>query len=271
MKPHRSIPALFGPLHAADLALDLAELQPADAGLMAARIRWHMRTPYAVAIKAVLGEALLGALGLGMVHGGSGWLGDRLVHPQHRSDELEAQLVEALVRALHARGCSSVSALVPAPRAAFFEALGFRAHGAYAHYTGGRCESPTLDEVVLCAPEHVVGLLRLDEQASGEDRRAWITEQLYACQVFVGGGRVLGYYAPLAGDGVVVAANAHAGCELLRWHLPHTRGLWLPEANSAAIAFLEERHYSADARLLRMVRGAPPAWRPELVYAGGGV
>ena len=35
-----------------NIELDLAELEPPDWTAMAARIRWHLSTPYAVALKA---------------------------------------------------------------------------------------------------------------------------------------------------------------------------------------------------------------------------
>ncbi|MBK7556071.1 MAG: hypothetical protein IPI55_16130 [Flavobacteriales bacterium] len=66
-----------------------------------------------------------------------------------------------------------------------------------------------------------MGVLHLDKLAYGEDRRELISEHFYASRVFMHKGRVLGTYMPLLMDELIVAENSYAGCELLRWHLPH--------------------------------------------------
>lgn len=250
-----------------DIEFDLAELEPADWDAMAGRIRWHLSTPYAVAIKSIFGEAFVSGLGLAIAHEGSGWIGDVLMHPRFRGDHLNAHIVKALLAELHAKDCTTVSVLVPPEREDFFAALSFQHAGTYARYADGKCEAPTLDEVELCEPHHSMGILRLDKLASGEDRRALISEHFYASRIFVNKGKVLGNYIVLLGEGHVVADNAHAGLELLRWHLPHTDHVWLPETNTAAVEFLQDRKYTLTDRVVRMYHGAPLPWRPEMVYA----
>lgn len=250
-----------------DIEFDLAELEPADWDAMAARIRWHLSTPYAVALKSIFGEALVSGLGLGIAHEGSGWLGDVLMHPRFRSDELLTHLVRAVMDALRAKGCSTISALVTPEQEAAFTALGFASAGRYVRYAGGKTEVPTLDEVELCEPHHSMGILRLDKLASGEDRRTLISEHFYASRIFVNKGRVQGNYIVLLGEGHVIAENDFAGLELLRWHLPHTDHVWLPEANTAAIEFLEQRKYAPTGTVTRMYHGPALNWRPEMHYA----
>ena len=70
----RPSPAIL-PWELADLEFDLAELEPTDWDAMAARIRWHLATPYAVALKSLHGEVGISGLGLGIAHNGSGWIG----------------------------------------------------------------------------------------------------------------------------------------------------------------------------------------------------
>ncbi len=262
----RPSPAIL-PWELADLEFDLAELEPADWDAMAARIRWHLATPYAVALKSIYGEAGISGLGLGIAHAGSGWIGDILMEPRFRTDELLAHLVNAVLAALRAKGCGTVSVLVPPERTALFAELGFAAAGTYARYAHGQCEAPTLDEVELYEPHHTMGVLRLDKQVCGEDRRTLITEHLYASRLYLHNGKVLGQYIVLLGDGHIAAENAHAGLELLRWHLPHTDHVWVPEANAAAVEFLNDRSYTCTERVVRMYHGAPLAWRPDRVYA----
>lgn len=260
-----------------DIEFDLAELEPTDWDAMAARIRWHLSTEYAVALKSIFGEALVSGLGLAIAHNGSGWIGDRLMHPRFRGAELEDELVSALVMELEKMGCATQSVLAPEAAIPVFEAQGFVPDGHYVTYGGGQCEVPTLDEVELCEPHHSLGILRLDKLASGEDRRILISEHFYASRIFVsrtpsfsGGpasaGKVQGNYMVLLGEGLIVAENTFAGEELLRWHLPHVTEITLPERNLAAIEFLQLRKYTELRRVLRMRRGPSLPWRPEMVW-----
>jgi hypothetical protein len=250
-----------------DLEFDLAELEPPDWDAMAARIRWHISTPYAVALKSIFGEAMVCGLGTAIAHTGSGWIGERLMMPRFRGPELEAELLAALLKELEALGAGTQSALVEAPSVPVFEAAGFRPEGHYVHYAGGQCEAPTLDEVELCEPHHSLGILRLDKLASGEDRRVLMSEHFYASRIFVNKGKVQGNYMVLLGEGHIVAENPFAGEELLRWHLPHVEGVTLPEANAHAVEFLQQRKYTEQGRVLRMVRGEALPWRPEMIWA----
>lgn len=268
-------PVTMEPWALDDLEFDLAELEPADWDAMAARIRWHMSTDYAIALKSIFGEALVSGLGLAIAHHGSGWIGDRLMHPRFRGPELEGHLVAALLKELEAKGATTVSVLAEAPSIPVFEALGFVPEGHYVTYAGGQCEVPTLDEVELFEPHHSLGVLRLDKLASGEDRRALISEHFYASRIFVnrasaGGpataGKVMGSYMVLLGEGLILAENPFAGEELLRWHLPHVTEITLPEANTAAIEFLQLRKYTEQKRVLRMTRGPMLNWRPEMLW-----
>ena len=264
MTPHG--PITIEPFALDDLEFDLAELEPADWDAMAARIRWHISTDYAVALKSIFGEALVSGLGLAIAHNGSGWIGDRLMHPRFRGPKLEGALVAALLKELEAKGCTTVSVLAAEAAIPVFTELGFVPDGHYVTYGGGQCEVPTLDEVELFEPHHSLGVLRLDKLASGEDRRALISEHFYASRIFVNKGKTQGNYIVLLGEGLLLAENPFAGEELLRWHLPHVTEITLPEANTAAIDFLQQRKYTEQKRVLRMVRGPKLNWRPEMVW-----
>lgn len=262
--PQGRQPAQVLPFTLEDIEFDLAELEPADWEAMAARIRWHLSTPYAVALKSIFGEALVSGLGLAIAHNGTGWIGDRLMHPRFRGPELEGELLAGLLVELESKGCATQSALVEEASVPVFNAHGFVPDGYYVTYGGGQCEVPTLDEVELFEPHHSLGVLRLDKLASGEDRRSLMSEHFYASRIFVSKGRVQGNYMVLLGEGLIVAENAFAGEELLRWHLPHVTEVTLPEANHAAIEFLQQRKYTELRRVLRMRRGPALPWRPEM-------
>ncbi|MBK9760308.1 MAG: GNAT family N-acetyltransferase [Flavobacteriales bacterium] len=245
---------------------DLLELEPPDWEWLLAHMRWNLATPYCFPLKAVFGEALVAGVGNALAHNGTGWVGPRFVHPHFRDKGVSALLLQAQVDALETQGCRSVTAVVNDEERPLFEALEFRAEGNYIRFADGQCEAPTEDEVELFEPHHAMGVLHLDQRASGEDRRAWISEHLYAGRLYISKGRVLGTYLPLLGEGLVLADNAHAGEELLRWHLPHVTSVVVPEANTVAVEFLRLRKYTEEARMVRMVRGERVPWKPQMEY-----
>jgi GNAT superfamily N-acetyltransferase len=249
---------------------ELLELEPPNWERLLAHMRFNLATPYCFPLKAVFGEALVVGVGHALMHNGTGWVGPRFVHPRFRDNGVDTLLLKALVDVLAAHGCRSVSALVHAAERPLLEAMDFRVDGELVQFTGGSCETPTEDNVELLEPQHTLGVVHLDRRASGEDRRTWIGEHLYAGRVYVRQGRVQGIYLPLLGEGLVLADNAHAGEELLRWHLPYVTSVVIPEANTAAVEFLHLRKYTEHAHLVRMVRGEAVPWKPEMVFAWAG-
>lgn len=245
---------------------DLPELEPENYEAVIARLRWHLSTPYAIAIKAVFGEVMVGGAGMAVAHEGSGWIGERLMMPRFRTAVLESQLINALCVELKIRGCHTILSLANEEQRTHLERLGFTEDGCYVRYAGGKCEWPTMDEVGLCEPYHSMGIIRLDRMVSGEDRRTLLSEHFYAGRVLIGKGRTLGYYLPLLGDGLIIAEQPWAGLELLRWHLPHVTEVVLPEANSGVLEFLQERGYTEQGREWRMVLGDRLPWRPEMIF-----
>ncbi len=244
----------------------LTKLEPASWEVMLARLRWHLSTPNAVAVKAVFGEAPMVGLGTAVAHEGTGWIGDLLMMPCHASPEMEHALLTALMKELHAMGCASVGAVVVPSAAELFAAQGFAPEGAVLRYAGGASEVPTLDEVQLFEPHHTLGLLHLDRLASGEDRRTMLLEHSYLDRVYVEKGRVRGAYLPLLGNGLQLADRPDVGEELLRWHLPYVTEHGMPEENAVARAFLEERGYAVQGRLPWLRCGAALPWRAGLNY-----
>jgi len=248
---------------------DLRDLEPPDHAALLAHLRWCISTPYALAVKAVFGEALICGVATATVHGSAGWLGAHRIHPHVRDGDAGTLLRTALMEALLARGCTTISVLAEPAQLPAFQVLGFTPEAHYHRHGGGQCEQPDADEVVLYAPEHALGVLHMVRMACGEDRSELIREHLYVGHVFVQKGRVLGCYLPLLGDGFICASTAHAGSELLRWHLFNERTVVVPEGNATALQFLQERNYQPTGELVRMRHGARVPWQPDMLYGRG--
>ena len=255
-------PLHIAPLTAADLAAACA-LDPTDTGCRG-RLLWHLHTPYAQALKAEQGAQLLGHA-CGLVHGSSGWV--RHLHTAAHTTEVAPALLAAVVDWMEAHGAHSQVAIAPPGAEAPYTACGFEETGSLLHYTHGHFLEATRAEVVDLAPEHGLAVLRLDQQATGEDRSTLLREHLYLGSVYAEGTQVRGFLLPLLGHGLIVADSPAVGLELQRWLLPLQPYLHLPVGHLPAHAHLIGRRYRPSIVGTRMVRGTPLAYRPHLIYA----
>jgi len=256
---------MIRPLSSADLHA-AAQLTAGDCNALLCHLRWQLHTPYAHAFVLQQGEHLVG-LACSIQHAFSAHIGHVFVHPEHRRKQLGSTLIQHLLNHVEANGCATQCTQVPEADLPFWQAMGFHAQGRYLCYSGGLHIDASRDEVLLLEPQHTLALLRLDERATGEDRRALLLEHRFAAHAYVSQGQVLGGMLPLLGHGLVLADSPAVGLELQRWLLPHQAHIVVPEANGAACAHLIERTYTPESAGVRMVRGPLLPYRPELVYA----
>ena len=256
---------MIRPLTSNDLRT-AAQLTAGDPRALLAHLRWQLHTPYASAFVLQQGAQLIG-VACSIRHAFSAHIGHVFIHPPHRRQQLGTALVQHLLNHCEANGCATTSAQVPDTDLSFWQAQGFTPQGRYVRYSGGLHMDADRDEVLLLEPPHTLALLRLDERATGEDRRALLLEHRFAAHAYVDQAVVRGGLLPLLGHGLVLAESAFVGLELQRWLLPHQAHIVVPEANAAACAHLIERKYTPVSAGVRMVRGPLLPYRPELIYA----
>ena len=146
------------------------------------------------------------------------------------------------------------------------EAAGFQPRETLLLFQGGHFIQATHEEVELITPAHTLGLLHLDRQVSGQDRAPLLLEHRFAAQAWVQDGKVEGYLLPTLGRGLVVANTPTVGLELQRWLLPVRDHITLPAGQEQVHAHLVKQGYVPEPHAVRLVRGAPLPWRPEMVY-----
>ncbi|MCB0792573.1 MAG: GNAT family N-acetyltransferase [Flavobacteriales bacterium] len=191
---------------------------------------------------------------------------DLVVPPHWMGEGVGTALLRALLAEMERNGATAQVVLAPTESLGFFERFGFRAEGDLIRYTGGRHVQAALQEVVSVAPEHWLGICHLDRRATGEDRSRWLREHDYLAKVWLELGRVRGFLLPLAGDGLIIADAPYIGLELQRWLLPVRDHITLPAGQEQVHAHLVKQGYVPEPHAVRLVRGAPLPWRPEMVY-----
>jgi GNAT superfamily N-acetyltransferase len=230
------------------------------------RLRWHMRTPYAYAVKAEH-EGVLAGVAFGIAHAGSGMMHELFVYPTYMDMGIGSTLGATLLGWMEERCCLAQFVVARPGTEGFWERLGFVPQVELLRYEGGRFDSASRSEVVALEPPHLLAIARLDRMVTGEDRSHWLREYADIGSVFLECTLVRGFLLPLPGRGLIVADNPEVGLELQRWLLPVQEELIMPVGNMAAHAHLVHRKYRVHQAGLRMVRGAYHRFRPEMVFA----
>lgn len=240
-------------------------LAPDDEGVRG-RLCWHLFTPYAALYKAET-EGEMAGYACGVLFPGSGWLREVFVAPASPRETVAPRLIDALVKHMEANGASRQLVIASEAYQPLFRASGFQVDGGLLSYAHGTFLQATKDEVLNLEPEHMLAVLRLDKQATGEDRERLLREHSFLGSVYQEGTRVRGFSLPLLGHGLIVADCLEVGLELQRWLLPLQPYLRLPVGHLAAHGHMISRKYTATRAGVRMVRGVPPEHRPTMIYA----
>jgi hypothetical protein len=226
------------------------------------RMRWLARTPYALLLHAQEHGTARGCAGA-LRFGADARI--VLLHAEADDAALRAALLDALIALLQEEGVERIHGVVRRDARSLWGARGFAPRERLLRAQGGRFVQASRAEVAPMEPRHRLGVLHLDQRATGMLRHALLLEHEYLAHVYLDGTVVRGFAMPLLGEGLIVADAPHAGLELQRWLLPHQAQLLLPES-SPALAHLAERGYAQEAVGTRMTLGLDAA-RPDLIYA----
>jgi len=259
-----------------DFTLSIERLQRADLDTvyallpdepeMQGAVLWHFFTPYAHVLKATMDGEFAGYI-CAIVHGDTGWIRELFVNPLWMDLGVGKALTTAMVEWMEGQGTTGQLLIAREDTEGFWEKFGFENDGALLRYEDGLFINASKDEVTNMEPEHMMAVLHMDRQASGEDRGELLREHSYLGSVYVEGSRVRGFSLPLLGHGLIVADSPEVGLELQRWLLPIQPYVILPVGHLAAHAHMIQRKYVAEPAGTRMVRGERPAFKLQMFYA----
>lgn len=246
----------------------LAQAFGSVAPTLLGHLRWCHHTPTAliVVVWCAAGHALATVVVSGAVAQVLRWL----LLPTSAMGPLRALLLEAVEAECAARGVSTVVVQCAPAQVGWWQAQGFVEQVALETWVADaeeRYAEAEREEVQPLDAAHTLALLHLYQTATGAAFTALLREHTYAGRAYDEGGRIAGILLPLLGHGLIVARHATAGLELQRWLLPVQAHLVVPEGNVAAAAQLQGWGYTVASTSVRLVRGALPPFRAELVYA----
>jgi predicted N-acetyltransferase YhbS len=268
---------LIRPMTPGDVEAASAVLLRGDFGDRRGFFEWSMTQPTVTPFVAEAAGRIVGT-GVASVHGPGGWVGVIFVDPSRRRSGLGRRITETVIDHLEASGVRSMVLIASPMGRPLYEQLGFRVFERQVRFTidGLPPEAAPPDPRVRAfEPGDLAAVLRLDREATGEDRAAIIRELVTpeTAIVAVGeNGEVRGYLArsPWRG-GAVIAPDPDDALRLLERRRSATgvsgkAGAGVLSSNEAGRARLRAAGWAEEPGGVRMLRGEPLDWNPNAIY-----
>jgi GNAT superfamily N-acetyltransferase len=254
------------PLSSADMA-DVAALQPEGWGDILPSIRFYCTSEFCHPLKATLDGKLVG-IGTAIVHHSSAWLAHIIVHNDYRNAGIGTTITKSLIDLLSKTRCNTLFLLATALGEPVYRKFGFVAEAQYMFLDHGTLPSLTAEtNLTLFDLKYYDSLLRFDQKVSGENREKLINAHLTGIRLFLEEKEIIGYYIPTLGEGPIVARDAHAGTELMKYRWMTTKTFCLPTNNEQGIHFLQRHGYQECRHASRMILGRKISWDGRQMYS----
>jgi GNAT superfamily N-acetyltransferase len=257
-----------------DEAVEL--LLAGDFGDRRAFLAWALDQPRISPIVAEHDGRIVGT-GCGAVHRDTGWVGVIYVAPERRGTGLGARITRTVLDGLEARGCRTQLLIASPMGQPIYEREGFTPLGQHIRFTidGLPPDGPADPRIRPFAPSDFAAIAALDRTATGEDRRtvlsALVTPETTLVATDPGGG-VQAFLArtPWRGGALIARDPADAVRLLERRRrstgVDHRAGAGVLAFNTAGRAALRAAGWEEEPGHLRMIRGEPLDWQPEMIF-----
>lgn len=256
---------LIQPVTAADLS-EIKSLQPADWPDILPYFDFYTKSDFCFPIRYLL-EGQIAGIGCSIVYGETAWLAHIIVHPEFRNRGIGATITEALVNSLKNTHCKTILLIATKLGQPVYSKIGFEKDTEYVYLREGKTSEPVSGRIIPYHDRYLQELLTMDRSVSGEERFRLLSPHLNDAHLFIGKEKLLGYYIPTLGEGLIIAGTTESGLELLKLkHMLSARAA-LPVENEQAVNFLQNHGFREVARGTRMVLGKKISWKPDCLYS----
>jgi len=245
----------------------LNELQPADWGDLVPRFQYFIQSAVCNPVKLSEDDRII-AIGTTMLHNDSAWLACVIVHPDFRNKGIGNKITQYLVDKLDKQKYKTVYLDATDLGYPVYLKIGFEVEAEYSHLRRNTpfTSLPVSGKIVPYSTEYQNSIYQLDQEISGEDRSAILSDFISDAYIFLDNSNIQGFYIPDWGDGPIIARNDIAGIELINFRIQHTNIAVLPSANLSAIRKYEQQGFQFYKFSRRMVLGNRKVWYPERIY-----
>jgi Acetyltransferase (GNAT) family/Acetyltransferase (GNAT) domain len=257
---------ILEPVSANDIDI-LHELQPDGWPDIVTSFEFYTTSSLCFPIKISSDNIIVG-VGAGIKFGGTAWLAHIIVKADQRNKGIGSAIVDQLVNKLKDDGCASISLIATELGHPVYKKFGFVDQTDYVFFE--RSE-PFKDQrlsgnIVPYSSAVAEEICSLDRTVSGETRRELLGDKLDRSFLYRRDGKLIGFYLPNLGEGLIVAGDVDAGIELMKARSSRTNKSVVPVDNKAAIDFLTANGFSERKRAKRMIWGKEFVWQPDKLF-----
>lgn len=246
----------------------LRKLQPDGWADIIPIFEYYIKMPFCKPVKVMLENRIVG-VGSGISLGNTAWLAHIIVDPGFRKRGIGGFIVVQLLNCLKNSGCETVSLIATELGYPVYKKAGFVEQTEYVFFER---EEPLKDyyrseNIVRLIDTKTEDIFYLDKKISGEDRSKLLIHRLENCYVYQRKGKIIGFYLPDIGEGLIVADDIKAGIELMKFKYSASNKGVLPLENIEGNVFLKENGFVESKKAIRMIIGKEFPWHPDKIFS----
>lgn len=256
----------FAPFTQLDISI-LDELRPTDWTDIKIPFQFYLASDFCFPIKLTVKDEIIG-VGCTIIHDDIAWLAHIIVHPNYRNQGHGTSITKHLIKRAEDKKTSTVFLIATEMGAPVYSKLGFVTETEYLFYKNVVIKEKFVlsDEMIPFQEKIFDQIYQLDKKLSSENRLSHLTEHCSSGIVYLENDRVVGFYLPNFGEGIILAEQPSAGIELLKLHLANNDKVVFPIDNSSAMQFMTQHSSEFFRKAKRMRLGLKREWIPSTIY-----
>jgi len=257
----------FTPVTPDDLN-EINKLQPEGWTDIVPKFRYYIDSGFSYPVKVSINGEIIGT-GVSISFQHTSWLANIIVDSRFRKQGIGGEIVGHLLNNLDRAAKASVLLIATQLGETVYLKAGFRTVTEYIFFKreDSKNDHPLSENIVSFEKKHRHAILEMDKRVSGENRERLIYGFLDNSKVFIENNKVLGFYLPDLGEGLIEAENKNVGIELMKFKYDGIHKAVLPIENTPGIDFLKEDGFTETSRGKRMILGLYIPWQPEKLYS----
>ncbi len=230
----------------------------------------HYLNPYFYSLLLCDNHDIIGH-GNVVINGGTAWIGNILVHSEHRKKGYGTMITDQLIEYAGKKGATAFMLIATELGRPVYEKIGFQVTSSYVFFSRDHDSKQHIASSVrrLEETDHIQ-LASLDTHVTGEDRDQFLRQFIPSAYCINVRDHLEGVYYRTLGNGQILARSALAGLSLLSLKIMEgAESLVIPEENALACEFVKNNGFVETKRAPRMHLGEPRPWHPECVFNRG--